>query len=139
MADKVRRFAVTFEPDEGGWHVSIPSVRGCVTWGRSLEAARRYIREALATCVDVLGPDAETIARSAELSERFKLPPALRAKLSEYRRTQRAADRADAALRKTTRQAAAALTGKARISLRDAGALLGLSHERLRQLASSRP
>lgn len=69
-----RRFEVVLEPDEsGGWHAYIPKVRGCRTWGRSLGAARRYIREALATCVDVLGDDAERIARAAVLAETVKL------------------------------------------------------------------
>lgn len=135
-----RRFSVTFEPDEGGWHVSIPSVRGCGTWGRSLDAARRYIREALATCVDVLGPDAERIAREADLVERFKLSPAVRETLASYRRSQKTAVRVESALQAAARRAAATLTqGASPISLRDAGALLGLSHERVHQLVEGKP
>ncbi len=61
-----RTFRVVYERDGDGWHVYIPEVKGCRTWGRSREAARRNIREALATCVDVF-PNAGEIAASAEL------------------------------------------------------------------------
>ena len=67
----MKRFEVVFTPDESGWHVEIPSVQGCHSWGRSLAAARRHIREALATCADVFGEDAADVAREAELVERY--------------------------------------------------------------------
>jgi hypothetical protein len=44
------------------------------TWGRALAAARRGIREALATCTGALGEAAEYIAQTATLAEEFKLP-----------------------------------------------------------------
>ena len=55
-------YRVVFERDESGaWIVTVPSVRGCHTYGRSLHQTRTRIREALALWVD----DAET----AELEE----------------------------------------------------------------------
>jgi predicted RNase H-like HicB family nuclease len=131
------KYEVVFEPDEGGgWHVYIPSVRGCRTWGRSLDAARRYIREALATCVDVLGADADRIAREAELVERTKLSPATRKAIAEYHRMKTRADQLMERSQLFARRAATGLTKHERVSLRDAGALLGLSHERINQMVA---
>jgi predicted RNase H-like HicB family nuclease len=131
------KYEVVFEPDEGGgWHVYIPAVRGCRTWGRSLEAARRYIREALATCVDVLGVDADEIARDAEFIERMKLSPATRKAIAEYQRTKTRADQLIERSQLFARQAATELTRHDHVSLRDAGALLGLSHERVNQMVA---
>jgi predicted RNase H-like HicB family nuclease len=131
------KYRVVFEPDEGGgWHAYIPKVRGCRTWGRSLQAARRYIREALATCVDVLGDDAERIAREAQLEEAVKLRGAAKKALTEYRDARkRAAQLADLAQLRAGR-AAAQLTRRAHLSLRDAGELLGVSHERVHQMVA---
>ena len=44
----VERFEVVFEPDEEGFHVFVPALKGCHSWGQTREAAREYIREAIA-------------------------------------------------------------------------------------------
>ncbi|MDP9148961.1 MAG: type II toxin-antitoxin system HicB family antitoxin [Myxococcota bacterium] len=128
------KYRVVYEPEDRGWNARIPAVRGCVTWGRSLEAARRHIREALATCVDVLGEDADRIARDAEFTEQFHLSGQAQAALSRYRKSKRSAERITSAHQAATSLAAAELTRKEHISLRDAGQLLGLSHERVSQI-----
>lgn len=128
----MKRFEVVFSPDEGGWHVEIPSVRGCHSWGRSLSAARRYIREALASCVDVLGEDADRIARDAELVERFDLPAGIKQAIARYRVSRARAERLEAALQSSQR--AAAQTIVKRFSVRDAGELLGVSGARVNQI-----
>ena len=129
------KYAVVFEPDEGGWHVWIPRVRGCRSWGRSLDAARRHIREALSTCVDVLGDAAASIARDAEFTERYKLPVDAKRALVLYQATKRRAEKEARVASESAQRAAMALTRK-RISLRDAGELLGLSHERVHQIVT---
>jgi len=67
------RLDVVFEPDEGGWHVYVPSLQGCRTWGADLSIARTNIREAIACCGDVF-EDADAVARDVELVEDIRLP-----------------------------------------------------------------
>ena len=44
----VERFEVVFEPDEEGFHVFVPALKGCHSWGQTREEARECIREAIA-------------------------------------------------------------------------------------------
>ena len=44
----VQRFEVVFEPDEdGGFHVLVPALKGCHSWGATREEARPRIKEAI--------------------------------------------------------------------------------------------
>ena len=54
----------------GRWNAAIPTVRGCLSWGPTLDEARANVREALAAClVAEHGLDALAIAEDAELVE----------------------------------------------------------------------
>jgi predicted RNase H-like HicB family nuclease len=130
LATQPVTFKVVFEPDGGGWHVTIPSVKGCHSWGQSLGQARRNIREALACCVDVFGTaeQADAAAASAVFAEDVKLPPTARAAVQRHKRAQLTAARA----RKDSTESAKALAKE--LSLRDAGELLGMSPEGVRKL-----
>src|SRR2546425_5949028 len=68
MVEKVMSaYHVTYERDESGWWVaSVREVRGCHTQGRTVDEARRRIREALGLFV----PN----AKRAVLRDRVKLP-----------------------------------------------------------------
>jgi predicted RNase H-like HicB family nuclease len=127
-------FKVNFEPDGDGWHASIPRVPGCLTWGRSLSEARRNLREALATCVDVF-KDADRIARDAEFIENMQLPAAAKRALGRYSKARARLSEQVVQTQAAAREATLRLLGEAGVSLRDAGELLGLSRERVRQLA----
>jgi predicted RNase H-like HicB family nuclease len=127
-------FRVTYEPDGSGWHARIPSVPGCLTWGRSLSEARRNIREALSTCADAFA-DADRVAREAELVDTVRLPVGTRQKIATYTKARSRLQAEQGRVRDAARGAAIALTRKAGVSLRDAGELLGLSRERVRRLA----
>ena len=45
---KILQFRVVIEQDEDGWYVaSVPDLDGCYTQGKTLEEARKRIREAI--------------------------------------------------------------------------------------------
>jgi predicted RNase H-like HicB family nuclease len=130
LAQEVK-LGVVFEPDEDGWHVSVPSLKGCHTWGRSLVEARRNIREAISLFEEELG-DADAVARDAVFEEDIRLPAQLRSAVRRFH-TARAKSEAEAAkLRVASAAAARAITK--RLSLRDAGELLGVSQEGVRKI-----
>jgi len=114
VATAMRTYTVSYERDEGGWWVAtVVEVRGCRTQGRTIAQARSRIREALGLFVDN--------SERAALVERVKLGA---------REQQHA--------QASTRDAVRVLTRKLRLSVRDAGELLGLSHQRVQQLARRR-
>lgn len=48
MMKKTRRYNVIFRPEpEGGFTVIVPSLPGCVTYGRSLEEAKKMAVDAI--------------------------------------------------------------------------------------------
>jgi len=122
------RYTVVYERDESGaWNAHVPEVPGCHTYGRSLRQARERIREALGLWVD----DAD----QAELVPHIRLPrkahlAVRRAKSSRARVArdqQQATEAADEAIH---------CLAQLGLSVRDAGEVLGISHQRAQQLLS---
>lgn len=124
-------FKVVFEQEGTGWRASIPEVRGCEAWGRSLSEARRKVRKALAAS-NV--KNAASVAKKVELVDVVRLPPAAKKELARYSEARSRAQAEIQSLRQATRSVVSTLTSKFGISLRDASSLLGLSRERVRQL-----
>jgi predicted RNase H-like HicB family nuclease len=130
-----RTFQVTFElelDDEKGpaWIVTVPSVQGCHTYGRSLAEARRNAREALAVCLD--DDDRDAIAEAAVFEEDIRLPRGTTAALRRWRQARAKTEQTIAKARAA--EAAAARDVTAALSLRDAGELLGMSPEGVRKV-----
>ncbi len=120
---------VDYERDRSGWWVaSVKEVAGCHTQGRTVEEAKRRIREALSLFIDN--------AASVDLVDRVKLPPAVAKAVRAYATLRRKADieskRAGSAARAAVRLLQ---KGSLKMSARDAARLLGLSHQRVHQLA----
>jgi predicted RNase H-like HicB family nuclease len=122
------RYTVVYERDESGaWNAHVPEVPGCHTYGRSLRQARERIREALGLWVD----DAD----QAELVPDIRLPRkaqtavrrAKSARTLVARHQQQAAEAADQAVR---------CLAELGLSVRDAGEVLGISHQRAQQILS---
>ena len=125
------KYRVIFERDESGaWLARAPSVRGCHTYGRTLDQARRRVREALSLWVDD--------AQSATLVEDVRLPlragAAIRVSREKRARAEATRDEAQA----STIRAARTLVNELHLGLRDAADLLGLSHQRVQQLVRAR-
>jgi len=126
------KLPVVFEPDDGGWHVHVPSLQGCRSWGRSLTEARRNIREAISLYEEELD-DAERYAQEVELEENIRLAIDANALLNLSRTAKELAE-AQVARAKAVAILTAHKLADAQISLRDAGELLGLSPEGVRKL-----
>jgi predicted RNase H-like HicB family nuclease len=125
----MKRYTAIFERDESGlWLARIPSIPGCHTYGRTLEQARTRLREALGLWID--HPE------HAVIEEAIRLSADLRTAIQRSRRTRERAERERENAQEQTRAAAEALVDDG-VSLRDAGELLGLSHQRVQQLVQS--
>lgn len=126
----MKSYTVDYTRDETGWWIaSVRRVKGCHTQGRTIEEARRRIREALSLFVDQ--------ASRVILVDRVHLPGNAARMLREYRTARTRATRQRERLGRIARKAARTLTdGRLRLSTRDTAELLGLSHQRVHQLMS---
>ncbi len=124
MAEVKYRAVYEREPD-GRWTVEIPQVRGCHTYGRTIDQARERIREAL----ELFVKDAQT----AEIVDDVKLPARLMAEVKRARRLREKVSR-DAQLMTAAQAKVVKAMRKMKLGHRDAGRLLGLSHQRVQQL-----
>ncbi len=130
---KSRSYTVRYEKDPSGWWiVTVPEVPGCLTQGRSLAEGRRRIREALALFVD------EAAAARAELVDDIRLPARTSAVVRKVTSARGQLDKVQAEAMKATAAAATLLTRKFGLSVRDAAELLGVSYQRIQQLAGAR-
>jgi predicted RNase H-like HicB family nuclease len=125
----MKRYRVVYERDESGWWVaSVKGMRGCHTQGRTVDEARRRIREALELFVDG--------ARKATLVDDVKLPRDAAQAVRAYASLRKKADLEDRRAALAARRAVRVLrAGRLKMSARDAARLLGLSHQRVHQLA----
>ena len=127
----MKHVTLIFERDEDGWWVaSAKEIAGCHTQGRSIGQARERFVEALGLFVDK--PDKVTLVEAIRLTlaarRAVEASAAARAKADEGQRL--AQDSTLRAVEKLTRELA--------MSVRDVGELLGISHQRVQQLARAR-
>ena len=129
----VKRYHVIYERDETGWWVaSVRELRGCHTQGRTVDEARRRIAEAMELFVDNV--------RSTTIVDEVKLPASAAKAIRAYTTLRKKADREDRRAAMAARRAVRLLRGgRLRMSARDAARLLGVSHQRVHQLAQEEP
>ncbi|MBU4331845.1 type II toxin-antitoxin system HicB family antitoxin [Patescibacteria group bacterium] len=61
-------FRVIIEPDENGtYHGYVPCLRGCHTWGESIELTRKNLKDAIRAYISSLAADGEPIPREQGL------------------------------------------------------------------------
>ncbi|PYR57986.1 MAG: hypothetical protein DMF91_18190 [Acidobacteria bacterium] len=125
----MKAYHVAYERDASGWWVaSVRELRGCHTQGRTVDEARRRIREAMELFV--------ADARSAKLVDDVKLPTTAVKAIRAYATLRKRADQEDRRAARAARRAVRLLRGgRLKMSARDAARLLGVSHQRVHQLA----
>jgi predicted RNase H-like HicB family nuclease len=128
VEEPMKTYRVAYERDETGWWVaSVRGVRGCHTQGRTVDEARRRIREALELFV--------ANARKATLVDEVKLPTDAARAVRAYATLRKRAEQEDRRAALAARRAVRVLrSGRLKMSARDAARLLGLSHQRVHQL-----
>lgn len=136
MAKKaIARTTVTarFSRDpSGAWLVSFPSIPGAHTYGRTLRTARRRIPEVL----ELFNLDPQQV----EVAEEYELAGPARKAIGDLESARRDLQRAVDRSRQLLEKALDELQRRMRLSTRDAGEILGISHQRVAQLlGSTRP
>jgi predicted RNase H-like HicB family nuclease len=132
VEEVVKTYHVAYERDESGWWVaSVRGVRGCHTQGRTVDEARRRIVEAMELFVDN--------ARAAKIVDDVKLPAPAKKAIRAYATLRKRAEREDRRAGLAARRAVRVLRGgRLKMSARDAARVLGLSHQRVHQLAQEK-
>lgn len=121
-----------YEYDERGvWAVFAEGVKSGHSAGRSVREARANIREAVALVLDI---ETEDVAIGRES---FDVPSKLAPAVADARVTKVAAEKADRDARVAQDRAVKALR-KAGLTMRDIGELLGISFQRVQQIAGGR-
>lgn len=125
------KIQISLEPDERGyWIVTVPSVPGCHTYGRSIKQAMRRAREALALFVEDID--------DAELVPDMRLPRSANDAVRRSAGLRRQAELSSARAKEATATAARLLVQELQLGMRDTGELLGISHQRVEQLVNDR-
>jgi len=121
-------YTATAERSGKWWAVEVPDVPGAFTQGRNLKEAAEMAREAVALLLDVSEDE-------IEIDLQPKLPETTTTALEDFQARRVAREEAEEAERSAQETAARALLTEAGLSVRDAGVVLGISYQRVAQLA----
>lgn len=114
----------------GWWALEVPELPGVFTQTRRLDLAERAVRDAIAVFLGA-APDSFDVEVLPRLSPEFV------ERLEEARRLRREAELAGQAASEATRRLVQELLDGG-LTVRDAGTMLGVSHQRVAQLDGSR-
>ena len=109
------------------WAISVPELKGVHTQARRLEKAEAMARDAIALFLDVA-------ADSFDLRIEPVLPRDLQKKVGRARKVRYEAEVLQREASSASAEVAAELVRTAHMTVRDAGRVLGLSHQRITQL-----
>ena len=110
---------------DGRWTVEVPEVKGCHTYGRTIDQARERIREALGLFVD----DADT----AEIVDEVRLPADVRKQVQYVYTVRKRLTDTEQEIATAQYEAVLKLRGM-KLGHRDVASLLSLSHQRVHQI-----
>lgn len=127
----MKKYTVKYERDEesGWWVAQVKEEPAAITQGRTIAEARRRVREALAVVIDD-----DKAAAKAQLADEVKLPVDARRTLDKARAARQRLEEETGKAQALTSVAARKLIKDLGLSVRDAGELLGISHQRVQQL-----
>jgi len=126
----MRSFTVIYERDETGWWVAqVKEAPAAITQGRTIAEARRRIREALAVVLD-----SDSAASRAKLVDDVRLPRRVTRAIASLATSRTRLERERRLVSRALDSARHQLIDRLGLSVRDAGELLGLSHQRIQQL-----
>jgi len=109
------------------WAISVPELKGVNTQARRLEKVDAMARDAIALFLDVA-------ANSFDIKLEPILPRDLQKKVGRARKVRGEAEALQAEAVTVSAAVAADLVQRAHLTVRDAGRVLGLSHQRIAQL-----
>ena len=109
------------------WAISVPELRGVHTQARRLEKAEAMVRDAIALFLDVSSD-------SFDVRIEPVLPRDLQGKVGRARKVRGEAEVLQREAAIASAEVAADLVQTAHLTVRDAGRVLGLSHQRITQL-----
>ncbi|HXC77455.1 MAG TPA: type II toxin-antitoxin system HicB family antitoxin [Candidatus Acidoferrum sp.] len=113
------------------WAISVPELKGVNTQARRLEKAEAMARDAIALFLDVP-------TDSFEVRVEPILPRELQKKVGRAKKVRGEAELLQAEAATVSAAVAADLVQGAHLTVRDAGRVLGLSHQRIAQLLKGR-
>ena len=129
LVEEMRRRSYTARCERAGdwWAISVPELRGVHTQARRLEKVEAVVRDAIALFLDV-APD------SFDITVEPVLPRELQKKVGRVRKVRAEAEVMQRQAAAESADVAADLVKGAHLTVRDAGRVLGLSHQRITQL-----
>jgi predicted RNase H-like HicB family nuclease len=127
---KVKTYTARCQRVGDWWAISVPELRGVHTQARRLEKAEAMVRDAIALFLDVR-------ADSFDIQIQPVLPRDLQKKVGRARKVRREAEALQHESLTVSSEVASELVQKAHFTVRDAGRVLGLSHQRIAQLLKS--
>ena len=71
----MRRYAVVYEKAPNNWAAHVPDLPGCITTGRTLEATKQNIREAIQLHLETMAEVGEPIPQPTTDVEFVELEP----------------------------------------------------------------
>ena len=122
----MKRYTIRARRSGRWWALDAEGLRGVHTQVRRIDQAEDMARDAIASVLDVT-PD------SFEVTVVPEVPDAVRALVDQATTARSQAAQAQDAAAQLTREAARRLVGEG-LTVRDAGILLGVSHQRIAQL-----
>jgi len=129
MMEKMRRMTYTARCRRAGdwWAISVPELKGVNTQARRLEKVDAMVRDAIALFLDVP-------ADSFDIKVEPILPRDLQKKVGRARKVRGEAEALQVEAVTVSAAVAADLVQRAHLTVRDAGRVLGISHQRIAQL-----